>query len=467
MVIRSSRKRRKTNKLSRKRGSRKTTRLSRKRRKTNRSSRKRRVKRVKKQKGGVVRKHMMYRYLSEEDRLALNLLDQNNSFENETVSVKLSSNEDDKNSIYDGKLIQSSFKQHPEVIQMIKDITAEVKREKIPTSKKRQKLNHRLNVLESEFLDNVNFIIKVNVKKSFYPIDNEGLSMLDEVTVNKYLTSHSWVGVRTTHGIHGFFTYMYDPRFTPNFYEDYGYWDGVHGRDTGGHNVGSKDIFITSFMSEEERNGDLSTGSFNNNFTKLDSNEPLNVEFKDCSEGGITAEGVNPTANERGVWQTLGDDSVCHGFDGLPEGDTIKYARLGRLMPERRRQEINFRGKGKISGYHIKMNEYEVSYETNNHDKKDIYDFILSRIIETFNMWRDIPENMGLHKKLMNNIHSRVISHFEKNDVEIHTPGPQESTDISELPDMDELLEIDLPQELLDLLPTYDTEYTSPKKRRV
>lgn len=416
-----------------------------------------------KQRGGTIRKHIMYRFLSEEDRIALNTLESNNAFETESVSIKLSSNEDDKDSIYDGNLIQSSFKQHPIISQLINNIKAEIRSENIPMSKKKQKLQHRLNVLESEYLDNVSFNIKVIVKKSFYPINNEGLSIVDEVTINKYLTSHSWVGVRTTHGIHGFFTYMYDPRFNSNFYEEYGYWDGVHTRDTGGENIGSKDIFITTFGADEERNGDLSNGTFNNIFTKLDSNEPLNVEFKDCSEGGITAEGVNPTANERGEWQSLGDESVCPGFDGSPEGDTIKYARLGKLMPERRKQEINFRGKGKISGYHIKMNEYEVSYETQNHDKKEIYDFILSQIIETFNMWKDNPRNMVLHKKLMNSIHTKIISHFEKNDITIITPQLYGT----ELPDIDDLLEIDLSPELLDMLPTQDVQYKSPKKRRV
>ena len=72
-------------------------------------------------------------------------------------------------------------------------------------------------------------------------------------------------------------------------YSYYGYWDGMHQRETGGEGEGAKDIFITTFHSDELDTGDLSRGTFNNLFTELYRTEPLDVEFKDCSEGGISA----------------------------------------------------------------------------------------------------------------------------------------------------------------------------------
>ena len=80
-----------------------------------------------------------------------------------------------------------------------------------------------------------------------------------------------------------------------------------------------------------------------------------------------------------------GEESVCPGFASLPEGDKIIYARLGRLMPERRREEINFRGRGKIRGYQIKMNEHVVSYDT----KKTDIDGLIVKVHRflTFFIW--------------------------------------------------------------------------------
>ena len=98
----------------------------------------------------------------------------------------------------------------------------------------------------------------------------------------------------------------------------------------------------------------------------------------------------------------LGEDSVCPGFNDVPEGDIIKYARLGRLMPESRPQEINFRGKGKMYGYHVKMNDYSISYESNDESKNEIYDDILQKL-------EDIP----ITKSFMGDIHSMIIKYFE------------------------------------------------------
>ena len=183
-----SRSKKKKNRLSRKKiNNRKKTNNRRKtnrrktnnRKKTKKISKNKKNKNKNKQKGGTVGKHIMYRFLSEEDRLALNILESNSGFETEIMNIKLSSNEDDKDTIFDSNLIRSSFKQHPIISQLINDIKAEIRSENIPMSKKKQKLQHRLNVLESEYLDNVSFSINVNVKKSFYPIDNVGLSMID------------------------------------------------------------------------------------------------------------------------------------------------------------------------------------------------------------------------------------------------------------------------------------------------
>ena len=96
--------------------------------------------------------------------------------------------------------------------------------------------------------------------------------------------------------------------------------------------------------------------------------------------------------------------------------DKIIYARLGRLMPERRREEINFRGRGKIRGYQIKMNEHVVSYDTKKTDidKIIVYDSIVKQIMDTFNEWKNDREKRINHKNMLNTVHSQIIKYFEE-----------------------------------------------------
>ena len=193
-----------------------------------------------------------------------------------------------------------------------------------------------------------------------------------------------------------------------------------------------KDIIVSLFINPEIKDvklskdlwsdcveldtGDLSRGTFNNLFTNLYTEEQLEVEFKDCSEGGISAAGVNATADENFMIADEGEESVCPGFASLPEGDKIIYARLGRLMPERRREEINFRGRGKIRGYQIKMNEHVVSYDTKKTDidKIIVYDSIVKQIMDTFNEWKNDREKRINHKNMLNTVHSQIIKYFEE-----------------------------------------------------
>tara|TARA_B100000575_G_scaffold293755_1_gene306212 strand:- start:1278 stop:2471 length:1194 start_codon:yes stop_codon:yes gene_type:complete len=387
--------------------SKKARKYSKKARKYSKKS-KRRYK--KKQRGGTLTKHIMYRFMSEEDRRELYNFPDNLVYDPFTISVPFN----------DVSMIRSFFRLVPSIRQTISENQRVIKAEKnLKKPEKQQKLNRMIALLESEYLDNVEFVIKVNVQQAYFPIDNEGLNNLEDITIHKYLTSHAYAGVRTTHGIHGFFTYNLQPVIatrSPNFYDGYGYWDGMHQRETGGEGEGAKDIFITTFQSDELDTGDLSRGTFNNLFTNLYTEGQLEVEFKDCSEGGISAAGVNATADENFMIADEGEESVCPGFASLPEGDKIIYARLGRLMPERRREEINFRGRGKIRGYQIKMNEHVVSYDTKKTDidKIIVYDSIVKQIMDTFNEWKNDREKRINHKNMLNTVHSQIIKYFEE-----------------------------------------------------
>jgi len=398
----------KTQKLKRKKYK-KINRSTKKYKKIHRSAKKKSIRRKgskktyqrkKKQKGGTTAPHIMFRFLSEEDRLALESFP--NEYPDEILTFPLPI--DLSPLLLDHPKIKEENKKNRDIVKSRKDLIMNLKRQLLA------ELNQK-NI--DKYLEDVKFNLNVTIKKAFYPIGNQGLTLLDEVTINKYLTSHSWVGVRTTHGIHGFFTYNINRKFRSDFYDKYGYWDGVDIRDTGGSNVDAKDLFITTFISDEQDDGNLSNGgNFDYLFSKLRSDETINVDFIDCGEGGVSAAGVNAMADKNMQHIDLGEESVCDGFNGLPEGDAIKYARLGRLMPKSRPQEINLRGKGKISGYHIKMNDYSISYESNDPSKNAIYDDIFQKIREKIEDDKRI--NMSFHKDFMGYIHSMVVGHFEK-----------------------------------------------------
>lgn len=287
-----------------------------------------------------------------------------------------------------------------------------------PTQKKKE-----FERLKKEFTDDVldktKFFFRVNVYPSLYPITSGPELKKPTLTVNQYLdVSGAWGGVRTTHGIHGFFTYDLDDTRTrtPNFYNDYGYWDGARPRETGGNEINKpKDIFINKFVANDNR-GDLSDGNFNTLFFNYNrSGANVDIEYIDCSGGQATYTRGDDQGNV-----DFGADATCDGFEGVVDTDLIRYARLGKLMPHLsltefsdRREEINFRGKGSISGFHIKMSECEFMYVTEDDGLRPLLDELVESVNFQLNSWAGDREKKRLHKAFFGQVHNEILGFFK------------------------------------------------------
>lgn len=277
--------------------------------------------------------------------------------------------------------------------------------------------------LKKEFTGDVmsktHFFFRVNVYPSLYPITSGPELKNQSITVNQYLdVSGAWGGVRTTHGIHGFFTYDLDDTRTrtPNFYNDYGYWDGARPRETGGNEINKpKDIFINKFVANDDR-GNLSDGNLNTLFFNYNrSGANVDLEYIDCSGGQATYTRGDDQGNV-----DFGADATCDGFEGVVDTDLIRYTRLGKLMPHLsltefsdRREEINFRGKGSISGLHIKMSECEFMYHTDDDELRPLLDSLVANVNAQLNSWANDREKKRLHKVFFGQVHNEILGFFK------------------------------------------------------
>ena len=285
---------------------------------------------------------------------------------------------------------------------------------------KRKEFERLKKEFTDDVLDKTKFFFRVNVYPSFYPITSGSELEKPTITVNQYLdVSGAWGGVRTTHGIHGFFTYDLDDTRsrTPNFYSDYGYWDGANPRETGGNEINKpKDIFINKFVADDN-SGNLSEGgNFNTLFFNYDgSGRSVDVEYIDCSGGQATYTRGDDQGNVE-----FGADATCDGFEGVLDRDLIRYTRLGKLMPHLsltefsdRREEINFRGKGCISGFHIKMSECEFMYQTEHDELRPLLDPMVANVNSQLNSWADDREKKRLHKAFFGQVHNEILGFFK------------------------------------------------------
>lgn len=187
--------------------------------------------------------------------------------------------------------------------------------------------------------------------------------------VHKYLASPFYGRIgRNTHGIHGFSLYNTTSRcqtLQDALARNHGEFAKRPGED------GRKNLFFTVFRAteiprqniEERPNiymgGGLQGGDFEQIFLAPDGSPSPPVFV----EGGTIASGRPGHAADE-----LGEDRMHRTADldhFRADDHTIKYARLGRLMPsgEGMRvgntnvQEINFIGNGYIKGYYINMQE--------------------------------------------------------------------------------------------------------------
>ena len=357
--------------------------------------------------GGALNPHIMYRFLSGEDRSALN--DINTYGEPISFTFPYSNIEKQPYKVYTaGMQFKRLLSGIPHIKERLDLKLQELKRQKLATPIRNQKYNDEIVQILKENLREDDFLFQVNVYPAYYPIRSDNL-MNQSVPVHRYLTDHAWDGIRRTHGIHGFFTYdvsKVESGWTsrPNFYEKFGYWFDER----------PKDMFITKFTSDETGPGNLSSGTFNEIFSNITTDEKLEPLFVDCREGGVSAKGENPTGTENEM-VTLGKDATCDSFEVIPNGDQIKYARLGRLMPDLPSgiHEVNFRGSGKISGYHVKLKEYDIILSENiSSEFRPIAEYIRGQILEFIQFW-NTDKNMELHKLFFGEVHSNLIKGFE------------------------------------------------------
>jgi len=356
---------------------------------------------------GKLRRHIMYRFLSEEDRIALEDI----KGSHEPFIFPYSEISDSSKPFlidHSDLVIKKKLKQIPSVKKKIDDLLKTLKEKK--ADRKQVKSQHD-SVLSDIFngsgLKDI-FQVTVTMVPGYFPITCGDELMRQGITVNQYLTSDAWIGVRTTHGIHGFFTYDtmdISEKITsrPSYYEDYGFWEPSKHRATGGHGSGPKHLFIAKFDAQETEKGELTKGTFNEQFMR-DNGSSMKPIFVDCSGG----QGELPTGDKSGMI-SLGGDATCDEFEGAPE-DGLKYARLGKLMIPSRPQEINFRGSGKIKGQHIKMNECKVVF-----DPKDISDEYLpvaNHILDAINKHLDTDTNKR-KKSFFREVHEVVIKTLE------------------------------------------------------
>ncbi len=355
--------------------------------------------------------HIIFRLLSEEDRVAVETFNPGI----EPVSLEIPYNK------IVGKYCP--FELHKILTkEHLTELKKEAKAYPGKTSEKLKFLDKLKTKKATELASNMKLFFKVNIYPSFYPITSGDELKKKELTVNQYLdVSGAWGGVRTTHGIHGFFTYDNDDTSTrvPYFYDDYGYWDGVRLRETGGNlRDEPKHIFINKFKAEDD-NGELSTiGNFDKLFYKYDisSGENVTVNYVDCKGG----EASYTMGDDKGD-VTFGDSATCDDFEGVVDEDRIRYARLGKLMPSLslteysdRKEEINFRGKGAMTGFHVKMPECSFDYATLDGNRYEHLDKVVEETNRTLEGWRQGRQTKQLHKGFFGEIHKGVLEYFKE-----------------------------------------------------
>ena len=355
--------------------------------------------------------HIIFRLLSEEDRIAV----ENFNPGIEPVSLEIPYyNVVGKYCPFDLQKILT--KEH------LTELKKEAKAFPGKTSEKLKFLDKLKTKKATELASTMKLFFKVNMYPSFYPITSGDELTKKELTVNQYLdVSGAWGGVRTTHGIHGFFTYDTDDRRTrePYFYDDYGYWDGVRPRETGGNlRDEPKHIFINKFKAVDNNGGLSSVGNFDKLFYKYDisSGENVTVNYIDCKGGEAT---YTMGDDKGGV--TFGDSATCDGFEGVIDEDKIRYARLGKLMPSLslteysdRKEEINFRGKGAMTGFHVKMPECSFDYATLDGNRYEHLDKVVEETNQTLEGWRQGRQTKQFHKGFFGEIHKGVLEYFKE-----------------------------------------------------
>ena len=347
--------------------------------------------------------HIIFRLLSEEDRVAV---------ENFNPGIEPVSLEIPYNKIV-GKycpfeLQKLLTKEH------LTELKKEAKAYPGKTSEKLKFLDKLKTKKATELARTIKLFFKVNIYPSFYPITSGDELTKKELTVNQYLdVSGAWGGVRTTHGIHGFFTYDTDDRRTrePYFYDDYGYWDGVRPRETGGNlRDEPKHIFINKFKAVDNNGGLSSVGNFDKLFYKYDisSGENVTVNYIDCKGGEAT---YTMGDDKGGV--TFGDSATCDGFEGVIDEDKIRYARLGKLMPSLSLTEYSDR-KGAMTGLHVKMPECSFDYATLDGNRYEHLDKVVEETNGILEGWRQGHQTKQLHKGFFGEIHKGVLEYFKE-----------------------------------------------------
>lgn len=353
--------------------------------------------------------HIIFRLLSEEDRVALEEF--NGEIEPTVMRIpifKVDSRYNPFLALPEDKLLSR------DTLSKLRD---EAKKYKGTGSKR-----DYLNKIKDEKLGKIraSVFFTLNIYPSYFPITSGSELKKKDITVNDYLdVKAAWGGVRTTHGIHGFFTYDMDDtrRRIPDFYKDYGYWDGVHIRETGGNLKDEpKNIFINKFFAEDN-SGNLSNGgNFDNLFYKYDiDGENVDVKYIECSGGQATYTKGDDKGNIE-----FGEDATCDDFEGVLDEDLLRYTRLGKLMPSLslteysdRREEINFRGKGAMIGFHVKMPECSLSYEDLDDSDEIDYEAIVKNTEDMLENWRSDSKKKTLHKKFFGEIHNCVLEYFK------------------------------------------------------
>ena len=354
--------------------------------------------------------YIMYRYLSEEDRKAIVP-----DFLSDEYKINYIVYSDLDESIV--PKLKTLLLDVPYVKSSINDIKGQLKKVKKDRKSKEKTLKNFRTTLIEHLYDEVKSKLKFKIKyyDCYYPIDNKNLSDRD-VKINSYLRGKSWSGVRTTHGIHGLFNYkIADGKNIHKHYGAYGHWGYSKGgsttRETGGRGIGAKCLFVTTYKSNEN-NGELVGGSFKNLFEELDTNTKTEPEFISCDGG----EGAEPMGDDLGnIAEDIGELSTCPEFEGLLDG--IKYARLGKLMSgdSRRPEEINFKGVGKIRGYFIDMNDYDIEFDHNKSDELlKILSFLKHKIKDTIDNWsKEKMKEGSSHIKLFDGIQKNLLNRFE------------------------------------------------------
>ena len=394
-----------------------------KRKKTKRKKKtKSRKKRRKSGMIGQLSSHLMYRYLSRDDKNAINLINLSETSENYIFLLYSEITRGSQPYKIKFNDIDLKLKKSFAGLKVTKSLVSKIK-----TGTNKQKLDK---VYVNAGIENA-FMIRIPIIETYFPISAGPELLRKEITVHQYLTSDAFVNTRSSHGIHGFFIYdssdvLSGKTARPNFYEDYGF---------SRREPIPKEIFLTSFQATEIESGGYNGGSFNDIFINNE-NEKIEPTFINCEGGEATV----ATGDESGLTD-FGKDATCRNFELEDYSHTDKkrkiineiinapklvnsnlvYARLGRLMPRStnsyRRNEINFRGTGNIHGFHVKMNNCDIIFDQSKLNKEfsesDEILPLLNSLKEELNT-RIKTEDKTIRKRYFGEIHSKIIKEYEK-----------------------------------------------------